>query len=319
MLLKRLTFYKSILLKMKSLRPILMILAFACLSYPSVQAQIDPNTVPAAGNMVRITMTDGSVYLGEILSQEQGIIRLKTTNLGTLQVPTVNIERLEDISGDKMRKGQYWFENPSYNRYFLGQSAQPLRKGEGYYQNIWVFFNSAHYGITKNIAIGGGFEFLSTFAAKTPIFFLSAKAGFPFGKRSSAGATIRYLNIADFSGNDDIETDLAGGVFLGTAQYTYGTSDHNLTAGIGYGVAGKETADRPVFVLSGQTRVGKRMGLMTENYIVPVNGVEAIFIYGMRFMGERISFDLVFLNHPEIAKVIFIGIPMVDFVFKFGK
>ena len=298
----------------------LLILAFGCLAHQSVQAQIDPNSVPEVGTMVRITMTDGSVYIGEIISQEQGIIRLKTSNLGTLQVPTVNIERLEDLTGDKMRKGQYWFENPSYNRYFLGQSAQPLRKGEGYYQNIWVFFNSAHYGITRNISVGGGFEFLSTFGAKTPIFFLSAKAGFPFGQRSSAGATIRYLNIADLSGDDNIETDLAGGLFLGTAQYTYGTSDHNLTAGIGYGVAGKESADRPVFMISGQTRPGRRFGLLTENYIIPVdNGIEAIFIYGMRFMGERISFDLVFLNHPEIAKLIFIGIPMVDFVFKFGK
>jgi len=297
----------------------LLLLVLGCLSHQSIQAQIDPNSVPEVGTMVRLTMNDGSVYLGEIISHETGIIRLKTANLGTLQVPTLNIERLEDLTGDKMRKGQYWFENPSYNRYFLGQSAQPLRKGEGYYQNIWIFFNSAHYGITKNIAIGGGFEFLSTFGAQTPIFFLSAKAGFPFGQRSSAGATLRYLNIADIGGNDDIDTDLAGGIFLGTAQYTYGTSDHNLTAGIGYGVAGREAADRPVFVLSGQTRVGKRMGLLTENYIIPVDGVEAIFIYGMRFMGERISFDLVFLNHPEIAKVIFIGIPMVDFVFKFGK
>ncbi len=297
----------------------LVFLAFGCLSYQSAQAQIDPNSVPAVGTMVRITMTDGSVYLGEIISQELGIIRLKTMNLGTLQVPTVNIERLEDISADKMRKGKYWFENPSYNRYFLGQSAQPLRKGEGYYQNIWVFFNAAHYGITKNISIGGGFEFLSTFAAQTPIFFLSAKAGFPFGQRSSAGATIRYLNIADLSGNDDIDTDLAGGLFLGTAQYTYGTKDHNITGGIGYGIAGKEAADRPVIVLSGQTRVGRRMGLLTENYIIPGDQFEAVFIYGMRFMGERISFDLVFLNHREIAKVIFIGIPMVDFVFKFGK
>lgn len=297
----------------------LVFLAFGCLSYQSAQAQIDPNSVPAVGTMVRITMTDGSVYLGEIISQELGIIRLKTMNLGTLQVPTVNIERLEDMSAAKMRKGKYWFENPSYNRYFLGQSAQPLRKGEGYYQNIWIFFNAAHYGITKNISIGGGFEFLSTFGAQTPIFFLSAKAGFPFGQRSSAGATIRYLNIADLGGNDDIDTDLAGGLFLGTAQYTYGTNDHNITGGIGYGIAGKEAADRPVFVLSGQTRVGRRMGLLTENYIIPGDRVEAVFIYGMRFMGERISFDLVFLNHREIAKVIFIGIPMVDFVFKFGK
>ena len=74
---------------------------------------------------------NASVYLGEIISLEEGIIRLKTTNLGTLQIPTVNIEKIEDLSGEQMRKGKYWFENPSYNRYFLGQSAKPLRKGEG--------------------------------------------------------------------------------------------------------------------------------------------------------------------------------------------
>lgn len=304
---------------MKPLCLAFLFLAFGCLSYQSVQAQIDPNTVPAAGTMVRITMNDGSVYLGEIITLADGIIRLKTQNLGTLQVPTINIERIEDLSDEKMRKGQYWFENPSYNRYFLGQSAKPLRKGEGYYQNIWVFFNSAHYGITKNIAIGGGFEFLSTFGAQTPIFFLSTKAGFQLGQKTSAGATVRYLNIADLSGENNVDTDLAGGVFLGTAQFTYGSDDHNLTAGIGYGVAGREAADRPVFVLSGQTRPGRRFGLLTENYIIPGDQFEAVFIYGMRFMGERISFDLVFLNHREIAKVIFIGIPMVDFVFKFGK
>jgi hypothetical protein len=264
-------------------------------------------------------MTDGSVYLGEVLSLEEGILRLKTTNLGTLQIPTVNVEKIEDLSGEKMRKGKYWFENPSYNRYFLGQSAKPLRKGEGYYQNVWVFFNSAHYGITRNISIGGGFEFLSTFGAQTPIFFLSAKAGFPIGDMFSAGATVRYLNIVDLSDDADFDTDLAGGVFLGTAQFTYGNNDHNITGGIGYGAAGREVADRPVFVISGQTRPGRRFGLLTENYLIPGDQFEAIFIYGMRFMGERISFDLCFLNHREIAKAIFIGIPMVDFVFKFGK
>lgn len=304
---------------MKSLRFSIMLFIIGFLSYQAVQAQIDPNTVPSVGTMVRITMTDGSVYLGEIISFEEGVIRLKTQNLGTLQVPIINVERIEDLSKEKMRKGKYWFENPSYNRYFLGQSAKPLRKGEGYYQNIWVFFNSAHYGITKNIAIGGGFEFLSTFGAKKPIFFLSTKAGFPIGDQFSAGATVRYLNIADLSGDNDFDTDLAGGVFLGTAQFTYGNNDHNLTGGIGYGVAGKEASDRPVFLISGQTRPGRRFGLLTENYLIPGDRFEAIFIYGMRFMGERISFDLVFLNHREIAKLIFIGIPMVDFVFKFGK
>ena len=47
---------------------------------------------------------------------------------------------------------------------------------------------------------------------------------------------------------------------------------------------------------------------MTENYIIPGDTFEAIFIHGMRFMAERISFDLCFLNQDgttfqERAKV----------------
>ncbi|MBE9480617.1 MAG: hypothetical protein IMY69_02855 [Bacteroidetes bacterium] len=45
----------------------------------------------------------------------------------------------------------------------------------------------------------------------------------------------------------------------------------------------------------------------------------AIFSYGVRFFGERISVDLGFINNKDIIEEIVIGIPYVDFVVKFGN
>ena len=68
-------------------------------------------------------------------------------------------------------------------------------------------------------------------------------------------------------------------------------------------------------------RASKRIGFISENWILPgVNedgGYYGIYSYGIRFLGEKISVDLAFLNNPDIASELIIGIPWLDFVFNF--
>lgn len=103
-------------------------------------------------------------------------------------------------------------------------------------------------------------------------------------------------------------------LLLGGALATYGSLNHNVTAGVGYALAEGELSNNAVFNLSGMTRIGKRIALVSENWIFPET---AIFSYGVRFFGEKISVDLAFINNSEIAEGIAIGIPYVDFVVKF--
>jgi len=43
-----------------------------------------------------------------------------------------------------------------------------LHKGEGYYQNIWVFWNQASFGVTENFSLGFGI---------IPLFLFGGEAG----------------------------------------------------------------------------------------------------------------------------------------------
>ncbi|MCX7986219.1 MAG: hypothetical protein N2662_04720, partial [Bacteroidales bacterium] len=98
---------------------------------------------------------------------------------------------------------------------------------------------------------------------------------------------------------------------------TYGNTDNNVTMGLGWGFIGEELAKRPVITISGMKRVSRKVGLVTENWIIPADGYKAVFSYGVRFFGEKIAIDLAFYNEKEIAQYLIIGIPYVDFVVKF--
>jgi hypothetical protein len=69
--------------------------------------------------------------------------------------------------------------------------------------------------------------------------------------------------------------------------------------------------------ISGMTRISRRTALITENWLIPDNGFYGLYSYGIRFFSEKLSVDLAFINNQDIAKGLFIGIPIVNFVVKF--
>lgn len=254
---------------------------------------------------------DGSVYQGIFLGQDELGIRLRTQSAGDIIIPNDKVKRTRILDERNYKNGQYWFENPNSTRYFFAPSAFSLREGEAYYQNTYVVINSFNVGVTNNFTIGGGFELISTFTGE-PTFFITPKYTFPVADKWRAGGGVLYLTttIAD--------SDFSG-MGIGYGVVTYGNTDNNATLGLGYGFVNDEFADRPVLTLSGMTRVSRKLGLVTENWIIPSGDIGGLFSYGLRFMGERATVDLGFLNNRDIAETIFIGVPYVDFVIKFGK
>lgn len=215
-----------------------------------------------------------------------------------------------------------WEPNPSPSKYFLGPTAIPMENRTGYYQNSYVFFNEAYYGVTDWFSMGVGFEFLSTFITLAnppfrPILFAHPKVGFKVADNFYASVSGLYVNATLFDDDDTDELEGTFGVVIG--QVTYGTYDNNVTAGVAWGYSWDGIADKPIINLGGAWRVGKRMSLLTENYIVPKSesGYYPVFIYGMRFLGQKMSFDVAFINSSDIAQVDIIGIPYVSMTFNF--
>jgi len=214
-----------------------------------------------------------------------------------------------------------WEPNPNPSKYFLGPSAIPMEKRTGYYQNSYVLFNEAYYGVTDWFSMGVGFEFISTFVTLAnppwrPIVLVNPKIGFKVADKLYASVSGLYVNVMPANDKDTPEQEGTFGVVMG--QITYGSVENNVTAGVAWGYSWDSMAEKPLITLGGSWRVGKRLSLMTENYFVPTDdGLYPLFMYGMRFIGQKMSFDLGFIDNADLAKVDIVGIPFVSMTFNF--
>lgn len=248
--------------------------------------------------------------------------RIRTDNLGELTITVDKIDRIEKNDEGFYSKGVYWFPNPNYSRYFFAPSALPLRKGEGYYQNAYILVNSVSVGVTDHFTMGGGIVF-SPAIRNLGIAFLTPKVSFPsqsnvtFGIGAIVvGAYFRTFGL--FNPDREISTFLVG---IGYGIVTFGNKEKNGSIGLGWGFANGNIGSRPTVNLSYMTRVGRRVGLVTEKWIfIPSQNTSAVGILsgGMRFFGEKISADVGLLVPAAKNLGAFGASPYVDFVVKFG-
>lgn len=253
-----------------------------------------------------IVTLDKTEFIGTVETIWHDSIRFKTQYLGTINI---RAEHIRKISGDNYfvsKTGDVWFPNPNATRYYFGPTAYNLEKGEGYYQNVYALINMVNVGITNYISIGAGLEFVSTFSG-SPTVFITPKLGVPVGEKFGFGTGI----IAGIVGGEE-----TAGILY--AIGTYGSKEHNFTAGFGYGFISDEFSKSPIFTFSGMARVGRKVSLVSENWFIPMDGKYYGFVsYGIRLFGPKMSFDLALINNGDIAGFIPVGFPYIDYVIKF--
>jgi hypothetical protein len=176
-----------------------------------------------------------------------------------------------------------------------------LRKGEGYVSDYELFFPGMAYGVTDNVTIGGGFSLFPT-AAEDQVYYFTPKIGMSVADKVHLAAGALFVGSKGGT----------GGIYYGVGSF--GDSNASLTVGGGYGFAGGKVQSKPVGMIGGELRVARRIGLVTENYLLPVSDNNLLYSFGVRFMGEAITTDLALVN---VSGSNVIGIPFVDFVFRF--
>lgn len=263
-------------------------------------------------SLIKMKGEEGLTYVGTIIQRTDKEIILLTEAKTKVQIQLENIQDIRIIPKSHFHDGEYWFPNPNETRYLYAPSAFNLKKGEGYYQNTYLFINSFNYGLTDNFSFGVGFEFLSTFGSLGsgsfyPIYFLTPKYSMQVADNLRVGVGVLYGNISD----------IVGGFGVGYGLATYGNPEHNATLGLGFGFFDGDFSSDPVLTISGMTRISRRVSLVTENWFFPADVYRGILSYGVRFFGESMSVDLALINNAEIATAFPIGIPYVDFVVKF--
>lgn len=181
--------------------------------------------------------------------------------------------------------------NPNSTRYLFAPSAIPLKKGEGYYQNVMIGLNSLNYGLTDYLSISAGLELFSSFSSlftqgNFVLGFVNVKTGFQVTDKLHLGAGV-----------------LAGGAFLqnggrgaiGYGLATYGSPNSNITVGAGLGKIGEKWKNDPVITINGMHMINRKVGLVTENWINLERGTTPLMD------GGSFDSDWNYISGPQIG------------------
>ncbi|HCE56658.1 MAG TPA: hypothetical protein DER09_02400 [Prolixibacteraceae bacterium] len=277
-----------------------------CIAVLFVNAQNTGDTI-----LVQIETNDGNEFIGELITEDDIKIVIKTEKLGEITIPKTDIKRRDTVQFQQIKDGKLWFENPQSTRYFWSPNGYGLKKNEGYYQNIWVLWNQFSYGVTNNFSIGAGIIPLFLFGGTPTPVFATMKFSIPVKENK--------VNVAAgaIAGTILGESETGFGIVYGLS--TFGSPDANVTFGLGYGFAGGEWAKAPMVNFNGMFRVSSRGYFITENYLLSGGGETILLIsLGGRSIIKKAALDygLVF-PVAEIGE--FVAIPWLGFTIPFGN
>jgi len=281
-----------------------------------ISAVLIGQTQLEVGNQIKVKTKDGNLYQGELIEKNDDNLIINTEELGTITLAKSQINKLIPLypSGDN-KKG-YLYDNPNATRNIFAPTGYGLRKGEGYYHNFMMLYNSASYGITNNITLGVGL--VPIIIDKSIPFSITPKVSIPAIKdKLNFGVGAIYMNL------NTEQVGIAYGVG------TFGSRANNFSLGLGWGFVEDEWSERPVVTASGQLRIGKRWGLVTENWFLPTyeytfeglrkKNYQGLISYSARFIAHSLSIDFGFINHMDVIEVFPLGIPVIGVIIPFGS
>ena len=177
----------------------------------------------------------------------------------------------------------------------------PLKKGTGYLAVYEIFTPFLGIGITDNLILAGGTPLIFGGGGSRP-YWVAPKFTFLNTDHTQAAVGVLAFAVVDHS----------AGIFYGVLSQR--GLKASATIGVGYGYVDDDPADKPALMFGGELRTGRKLKLVTENYLFP--GGEGFLSAGPRFFGERLSADLG-LMAPIGWEDDFFVFPLINFVWNF--
>lgn len=256
--------------------PIAFALLMLVFGAQRVDAQV-PDALEPGDSLYTIELADGTEFVARVVAMEGGLLTVRTAGGVRLEIERASVVRMRLAQG-RVQNGEFWPEDPHATQFFVGPTGRSLRQGTGSFAVYELFMPFVSYGVTDRLTLAGGMPVL---LGSLDVYYIAPK-----------------LRVLTRPGLDIAAGALAFGVFGESDHYgvaygvaTFGSPDAALTVGAGWGFAGSEVTDRPVFMVGGETRVSRRIKLMSENYFLDaVDG--ALLSGGMRFISGRLSADV---------------------------
>jgi hypothetical protein len=230
-----------------------------------------------------------------------------------VDVPKSSIISIKKLRG-RMVEGRLYRFDPNYSRLLFAPTGRPLRKGEGYFFDTYVFFPGIAWGLTDNFSLMAGMSVVPGVDIGDQLKYLAPRIGFQTSDEMAVSFGALYATV---------EGDAAGIAF---AVATTGQPDKSFTAGLGLGYTKAEGADfefgdHPVILLGGNIRLSNSTALVSENWLITGGDFkfgEQPFALAIRFFGERLAADVGAILIGEVIEEGF-PIPWLSFTYNFGR
>jgi hypothetical protein len=263
-----------------------------------------------------ITKQNGYRFVGRILQQDAREVLIETLEHGPIYIPRHEIREIRQTTeGEISARGTFVPAEVFSTRYFITTNGLPIKKGETY-MLLSLAGPDFQFGVAENFGLG-----VITTWLGTPIIG-TAKYSIPVDRKISMGV----------------------GVLVGTGSWifpefamvipygviTTGDRVRNFNFSFGYGgfrLNAENSEGNFLISLAGMTRVGNKISLVFDSFIVPRTGTYmednnsipqkrysvALFIPGMRFQThERSAFQFGFAGFMADGKVSALPLPMVQ-------
>ena len=267
----------------------------------AVHAQAPPDIPAPSDTIHEVRLGDGSVIFARVVELDEERVLFETVGGARLDVERTGIDGVRPARGQTV-DGEFRTEDPGGTRLFFTSTGRSLERGESYIGTYVVVLPFAAVGITDRFTIVGGAPVL--FGELEP-FYLGPKL--QIIRQPEVQASIGTLA---FFFDDEV-------VGVAYAVGTFGDTDKALSAGIGYFYSGDEVLNEPAFMLGGETRVSRRIKLITENYVLP-DAVGVVLSGGVRIIGDRFNTEVgamgAFADGDGGCCV-----PLINFSYSFGR
>ena len=260
-------------------------------------------------------LTIGSSYTFEIKdgSNRSGRLDSTTTFYYFINNPAIGVDRISKSSVSKIKEIklniQGFFANPHYSRYFFGPSAIAQPKGEFYWNNVLLEYNTIQYGVSENLSVGvGGFLFNSL--SGNVIMLPNAKYSFKLSEKShiAIGGLMAIVHVKS-------STSLNSAA-LPFVVYTYGNSEANLSVGAGWAHENEfGWAPKPTGFVAGMKRLSRNWVLQGEAFMFNNSTNNSIYFTTLRYIRPSSSWDFgaMSFNFEDLK----ISLPVVGYTLKF--
>lgn len=278
----------------------------------AAQVPTPPVTSSVPGDSLReVRLRDGSILYGRVVEETPERVVIVTSTGARIEVARAQVESMRLTSGRAV-DGAFWVADPNSTRLFFTSTARPLRKGDGYVSSFMLFLPLVAYGVTDRFTIAGGTPILPVAFGRVLYF---APKYTVMQKEKSAVA----VGALGFVLPEDVVDEGSIGIVYGAG--TWGSRDRAITAGAGWGYrwasGTSDVSNDPVLMIGGETRVSRRVKLITENWVFTSGGTEGFISGGVRFIGDRLSADLGLGGFTGTGSGC--CFPLVNFVYNFGK